>query len=108
MAVRLPGSSSIRRIHERGLLVPSLVVLVVAAVLGQGFLSRDGHGTDPQEPTPAAVPTPTATPFRPDLEKIPLTYFSDYWLQLGEGGRRDPESVDHRRAVCPRDGDRRA
>ncbi|MCG6923655.1 MAG: hypothetical protein LJF15_21580 [Acidobacteria bacterium] len=85
MAVRLPGSSSIRRIHERGLLVPSLVVLVVAAVLGQGFLSRDGDGTDPQEPTPAAVPTPTATPFRPDLEKIPLTYFSDYWLQLGEG-----------------------
>jgi hypothetical protein len=83
MAVRLPESSSIRRLHERGLLVPGLVVLAVMAILVQGFVSRDGGG-DPEEPAPTAVPVPTSTPFRPDLEKIPLTYFSDYWLQLGE------------------------
>jgi S1-C subfamily serine protease len=83
MAVRLPESSSIRRLHDRGLLLPFVVGLVVVAVLAQGFLSRDG-GDDPDEPAPAAIPSPTPTPFRPDLEKIPLTYFSDYWLQLGE------------------------
>ena len=83
MAARLPLSSSIRRLHERGLVVPSLVVLVVVALLVQGFLAR-GNGDAPEEPIPAAVSAPTTSPFRPDLEKIPLTYFSDYWLQLGE------------------------
>jgi hypothetical protein len=72
-----------RRLHERGLLVPGLVLLVVAGILVQGFLELETGG-DPEEPTPIALATPTATPFRPDLEKIPLTYFSDYWLQLGE------------------------
>jgi len=36
-------------------------------------------------------PTPTATQLlprlRPDLEKTPLSYLSDYWLQLGERAR---------------------
>ncbi len=58
-------------------------MLVVAAVLAQGFLHRES-ADDPEQPTPTPVPATTSTPFRPDLEKIPLTYFSDYWLQLGE------------------------
>jgi hypothetical protein len=83
MAVRLPEFSSMRRLHERGLLVPSLVVLVVAVILAHGFFDREKDG-DSEAPTPIEVPAPTTAPFRPDLEKIPLTYFSDYWLQLGE------------------------
>jgi len=55
----------------------------VLGVLAQGFLHREPNG-DPDEPAPTTAPAPTSVPFRPDLEKIPLTYFSDYWLQLGE------------------------
>jgi S1-C subfamily serine protease len=83
IAVELPESSFIRHVKDRGLLLPLLVGLVVASILVHGFLSRDGEG-NPEEPKPVASPAPTSTPFRPDLEKIPLTYFSDYWLQLGE------------------------
>lgn len=59
------------------------MVLVVLVILLQGFLNRETAHPE-AEPQPTAVPSPTATPFRPDLEKVPLTYFSDYWLQLGE------------------------
>ncbi len=83
MAAQPPEASFIRRLHDRGLLLPIVVGLLVVAVLTQGFLSRNGGG-EPEEPKPVAIPSPTSTPFRPDLEKIPLTYFSDYWLQLGE------------------------
>jgi membrane-associated protease RseP (regulator of RpoE activity) len=83
MAAELPESSFIRRLHDRGLLLPIVVGLVVIGVLAQGFLTREGGG-DVEEPKPYAIPSPTSTPFRPELEKIPLTYFSDYWLQLGE------------------------
>ena len=57
----------------------------MAGLLVQGYLQRSSV-PDPEEPDAAVTPTPapTATPFRPDLEKVPLTYFSDYWLQLGE------------------------
>ncbi len=82
MAVTPPEPSFISRLHERGLLLPSVVSLVVLGLLTQGFLHRGRNG-DPEEPEPTALPAPTSTPFRPDLDKIPLTYFSDYWLQLG-------------------------
>ena len=83
MAALLPGSSYVQRLHERGLLLPIGVSLVVVAILAQGFLSREPP-LDTAVPQPTAIPAPAPTPFRPDLEKIPLTYISDYWLQLGE------------------------
>ncbi len=85
MAVRLPGSSLVRKLHERGLLLPIVVGLVVVGILAQGFLQRSPE-PDPEEPANDGVAAlaPTPTPFRPDLEKVPLTYISDYWLQLGE------------------------
>ena len=94
--MRLPG---VRHLHERQLLFPVLVLLVVAGVLIHGALDQEravraerggaeavpgqASDTDPQE---AAVPLrpPIGTRFslRGDLEKTPLTYFSDYWAQL--------------------------
>jgi hypothetical protein len=64
-------------------MLPIGVTLVVIAILAQGFFLREAP-TDPDDPQPTAVPAPTSIPFRPDLEKIPLSYISDYWLQLGE------------------------
>jgi S1-C subfamily serine protease len=83
MVARQQGSSSSFRFPDRGGLVLAIVLLVVAGILAHGVLGRSGSES-PEETAPAATPSPTATPFRPDLEKIPLTYFSDYWLQLGE------------------------
>ena len=83
MAVQIPGSSYARKLHDRGVLLPIVVVLIVAGILAQGFFQR-GTATNPDEPDPGATPSPAATPFRPDLEKVPLTYISDYWLQVGE------------------------
>jgi S1-C subfamily serine protease len=90
MAAQLPGSTYIKRLHERGLTLPIVVTLLVVVILVQGYISREPpvDPANPAEPQPTAVPTPTATPFRPDLEKIPLTYFSDFWLQLGERSHR--------------------
>lgn len=73
----------IKSLRERGLLLPIVVTILIAIVLAHGYLTRD-TATDPSATPPEAGPAPTATPYRPDLEKIPLTYFSDYWLQLGE------------------------
>jgi hypothetical protein len=83
MAARQQGSSSSYRLPDRGGLVLATVLLVVAGILAHGVFGRNA-GKSSEEAAPAATPSPTATPFRPDLEKIPLTYFSDYWLQLGE------------------------
>jgi len=73
----------VRALRERGLIFPALVLLAVAAVLLQGVLRR--------EPPPQALeegpPAPPPTSFRPDLEKTPLAYESDYWLQLAERAR---------------------
>ncbi len=88
--LRLPG---INRLHERQWLFPVLVVVVVAGVLVQGALQRTA--TAQREPPlpdtePATtLPTPVVTrpALRGDLEKTPLTYFSDYWAQLGEEAR---------------------
>ncbi len=74
----------IRSLHDRQLLFPVVVVLVVSGVLVQGaWQSGDRPAeTAGQEDTPAPVPSPVSR--RPDLEKTPLTYFDDYWRQLRE------------------------
>jgi hypothetical protein len=79
----------VRQLHERGLLFPAGLVLVAVAVLAQGARQQ---GSQPvAELPPAPSPTPSAAQLlprlRPDLEKTPLSYLSDYWLQLGERAR---------------------
>lgn len=71
----------VRDLHERSLLFPMIVVLVVAVVLLQGVLAPkpaegDEGGAQLSPPPPPLV--------RPELEKTPLAYAEDYWLQLGE------------------------
>ncbi len=73
----------IRILHERQLLFPAVVVLIVSGVLIQGVW----QGAQPVEATDQAapvVPLPLPASRRPDLEKTPLTYFDDYWRQLRE------------------------
>ncbi len=73
----------IRTLHERHLLLPAAVILVVSAVLAQGAFVRN----QPVEASsPDVAPVRVAPPVvrRPDLEKTPLTYFDDYWRQLRE------------------------
>ncbi len=73
----------VRTLHERHLLLPAVVTLLVSGVLTQGALVRN----QPVEALSQDVrPVPVAPPVvrRPDLEKTPLTYFDDYWRQLRE------------------------
>jgi S1-C subfamily serine protease len=76
----------VRTLYARGLLVPILAIVVVVGVLLHGALTRT---PPPEEPDvvadmgPPTLPAPTA-PFRPQLEKTPLTYEADYWRQLSE------------------------
>lgn len=85
--LRLPG---VRHLHERQLLFPVLVLLVVAGVLVHGALDRSRAARAAREALDianAAPPEPPRPPasrlsLRGDLEKTPLTYFSDYWGQL--------------------------
>lgn len=94
--LRLPG---VRHLHERQLLFPALVLLVVAGVLIHGALDRERAaradpggddaaaappaGSDQREPgIPLRAPAGARLSLRGDLEKTPLTYFSDYWAQL--------------------------
>lgn len=79
----------IRTLHERQLLFPVAIILIVAGVLVQGALeagraveAADADGVLPAAPEP--LPLPPDPPRRPDLEKTPLTYFDDYWGQLRE------------------------
>ena len=73
----------IRSLHDRQLLFPVVVVLVVSGVLVQGAWQGDPPTqTSVQIDTPAPGPIPVSR--RPDLEKTPLTYFDDYWRQLRE------------------------
>ncbi len=64
--------------------MPGIVALAVGAVLVHGAVT---HEPAPEtvdavvEMGPPSVPPPTG--FRPDLEKTPLTYESDYWHQVG-------------------------
>ena len=80
--LRLPV---VRALHKRQLLFPTVVLIVVAGVLVQGALERSQPAESlSQQAVPAPVPRPI---LRADLEKTPLTYFSDYWNQLAEGAR---------------------
>ena len=85
----------IRRLHDRQLLFPVVVVLVVSGVLLQGAWQRSDlpAETAGQADTPAPVSSPVSR--RPDLEQTPLTYFDDYWRQLRErvGPDRTPAVV---------------
>ena len=88
--LRLPGIS---RLHERQWLFPVLVVVVVAGVLVQGALQRTATAErepplpDTEPATTLPIPVVARPALRGDLEKTPLTYFSDYWAQLGEEAR---------------------
>ena len=74
----------VRTLRARGLLVPAAVAVAVAGVLVHGALTRElpTETIDAVvEMGPPSVPPPAG--FRPDLEKTPLTYESDYWHQIG-------------------------
>ena len=83
----LPGFRKLRQhirgLHERGFLIPLVLALAVMGVLLHGLLNQEDPGAeaDPSEPSPAIIELPT---LRPDLEKVPLEYQSDFWRQLGE------------------------
>jgi len=74
----------VRTLHARSLLLPFVVILAVGGVLIQGALNRGDSAeasSEAQQSEPAPqVPT---SAFRPDLESTPLSYFTDYWAQLG-------------------------
>jgi len=73
----------VRTLHERHLLLPAVVALIVSGVLTQGALVRNQPVEAlSQDARPATVAPPVVR--RPDLEKTPLTYFDDYWRQLRE------------------------
>ena len=73
----------VRTLHERHLLLPAVVALIVSGVLTQGALVRNQPVEAlSQDVRPATVAPPVVR--RPDLEKTPLTYFDDYWRQLRE------------------------
>jgi len=80
MAASRNLSSLVRNVGARGLWLPIVLVVAVATILVEGALHRSEPPAVTEAPEPA--PSPTATPFRPELEKVPLMYFSDYWLQL--------------------------
>jgi S1-C subfamily serine protease len=64
-----------------------VLVLATIVILVDGALRREVD-REAEAPPGTAIATPSAEPFRPDLEKGPLTYLSDYWLQVAEGARQ--------------------
>ncbi len=74
----------VRTLRARGLLVPAAVVFAVAGVLVEGALQRESPPETVDAVAEMGPPTlPPPVGFRPDLEKTPLTYESDYWHQIG-------------------------
>ncbi len=72
----------IRELHVRRMLFPVILGLTVVGMLIQGALNRNQkQNTGPR--LEIALPPIDAPSLRPDLEKTPFTYLSDYWLQLG-------------------------
>lgn len=80
--LRPPSASPIARaLRARGLLLPILLALAVAGLLTEGAVRHD-VASSATSPAPASPPPASPAPFRPHLEKTPLAYVSDYWLQL--------------------------
>ncbi|MFP6571262.1 MAG: hypothetical protein VB674_01475, partial [Vicinamibacterales bacterium] len=82
--LNLPG---IRSLHERQLLFPVVVIVVVAVVLVDGAIDRteqvERDASSPRSNTLVPqTPSPPRPVLRGDLEKTPLTYVADYWSQL--------------------------
>lgn len=73
----------IRELHARRLLFPVLLGLTVIGVLLSGAFNR-GPGRPAGPQLDIQLPPIDAPALRPDLEKTPFTYLSDYWLQLGQ------------------------
>ena len=84
--LRLPV---IRSLHQRQLLFPVVLALVVVGVLALGAVQQGELAEAIQQPAaePAAVEVPRPAVSRADLQKTPLTYVSDYWAQLAEQSR---------------------
>jgi len=59
------------------------LAISVAVILVHGLAVRQRGAPEPSE-SPKVEPTPVASALRPDLEKTPLSYYSDYWRQVGE------------------------
>lgn len=78
--MRLPV---IGELYRRGLLFPVILVVAVIGVLAHGAWTRNTPTGPDTESQPLQIPV-TVPSLRPDLEKTPLTYISDYWQQLGE------------------------
>ena len=81
----LLGLPVVRTLHQRQLLFPVVVLIVVAAVLLEGTLDRSSpaQANEDQafnEPVSRAI-------LRSELDKTPLVYVSDYWNQLAEAAR---------------------
>ena len=80
------NTSRIKSLRGHRLLMPVAALVAVAAVLVHGALDHQ----PPAEAAPNLEVEPAPAPptiVRADLEKTPLAYFSDYWLQLGERAR---------------------
>jgi len=71
--------------EARRLLPPVVLGLAVIAVLAEGALRRRPP-VRPSIPEPAATPSP-APAMRPDLEKTPLGYQSEFFFQLASRAR---------------------
>jgi S1-C subfamily serine protease len=70
-------------LHSRGLLVPLVVVALVGIVLLEGVFHRSRPAASGAAQKEEVGPPAPAGMRRPDLEKAPLAYLSEYWLQLG-------------------------
>ncbi len=77
----------VRDLHARSLLFPTIVLLVVVGVLLHGALTPESAAETAEAAT--AEPPPPLPNLRSDLEKTPLSYTADYWLQVGERLRRN-------------------
>lgn len=75
----------IRELHARRLLFPAILGLAVVVVLVFGALEHAQQVPALRAPQiELPLPSISVPSIRPSLEKSPLTYESDYWLQLVE------------------------
>jgi len=82
--MRLLELPVIRELHARRLLFPVILFVCVAGVLVHGALTKVPSGMPETPEMQLPIPPITIPTLRPSLEKRPLSYQSDYWLQLAE------------------------